>query len=82
MKPSYFFCLFMALMLVLGGCSKESNKNGVLRFRTSNPLVAGQNAFPQAVISGLGVDNPPLTGHITATRTVSLRLTVDRKSVV
>lgn len=76
MKPSYLFCLFLALMLALGGCSKESNKNGVLRFKTSNPLVAGQNAFSQAVITGLGVDNPPLTGHTTATRTLSMRLTV------
>lgn len=76
MKPLSFTMIFLLLMLIFADCSKESSKTGVLKFKTSNPLVSGQKATNQSAIYGMGADNPPLTGQTTACRTVSLRLTV------
>lgn len=76
MKPLRFSIIFIALLLIFSDCSKENNKTGVLRFRGANPLASGQNSIAQTVITGMGVDNPLLTGHTTACRTISLRLTV------
>lgn len=73
MKTMKIICTLLCFGILFSACKKENDTEGVLEFRTSNPM--SLNNKKSTPLKSTLV-NPPLTGDTTLTHTISLKLTI------